>query len=95
MARPKAELPSAQALRALADGEGRLAVRVTPGARSEGVEIIEGRVLVKVRAKPEDGKATTAVVHLLGQALALPSSRIALLRGATSREKLFRIPPEA
>ena len=39
MARPKADLPPAQALRALADDEGRLAVRVTPGARSEGIEI--------------------------------------------------------
>lgn len=95
MARPKVDFPSAQALRALADTDGRLSVRVTPGARSEGVEIDSGRVLVKVRTKPEDGKATAAVINLLGQALAIPSSQIALLRGATSREKLFRIPPEA
>lgn len=95
MARPKAELPSAEALRALVDGDGRLAVRVTPGARSEGVEIDSGRILVKVRAKPEDGKATAAVIDLLGQTLAVPPSQIALLRGATSREKLFRVPPEA
>lgn len=94
MARPKADLPSAEALRALVDGDGRLAVRVTPGARSEGVEIASGRVLVKVRAKPEDGKATSAVIDLLGQALAVPPSQIALLRGATSREKLFRVPPD-
>lgn len=95
MARPKADFPSAQALRALADTDGRLSVRVTPGARREGVEIDSGRVLVKVRTKPEDGKATAAVINMLGQALAIPSSQIALLRGATSREKLFRIPPEA
>lgn len=95
MARPKTELPPADALRALADGEGRLSVRVTPGARSEAVEIAVGRVHVKVRAKPEDGKATAAVVDLLCQALAVPPSHIALLRGATSREKLFRIPLEA
>lgn len=95
MARPKAEYPPAAALRALADGEGRLAVRVTPGARSEGIEIADGRVLVKVRTKPEDGKATLTVATLLAQALGLPPSRIALLRGATSREKLFRIPPAA
>lgn len=92
MARPKTDRPSPEALRSLADANGRLTVRVTPGARSEGVEITSGRVLVKVRAKPEDGKANAAVVDLLGQALAIPPSQIVLLRGATSREKLFRIP---
>ena len=59
------------ALRALADGEGRLAVRVTPGARSEGIEITDGRVLVKVRTKPEDGKASAAVLALLSAGLSL------------------------
>lgn len=93
MARPKADLPAASALRALADGEGRLAVRVTPGARSESVEIAEGRVLVKVRTKPEDGKASAAVLELLAQALGVAPSKVEMLRGATSREKLFRIPP--
>lgn len=92
MARPRADFPAAEALWSLLDAEGRLAVRVTPGARNEGVEIASGRVLVKVRAKPEDGKATAAVIALLAQAMAIPPSQIALLRGATSREKLFRIP---
>lgn len=93
MARPKADLPSPEALRALVDGEGRLAVRVTPGARSEGIEIIASQVAVKVRAKPEDGKATVAVVELLAKALGIAPSKVEMLRGATSREKLFRIPP--
>ena len=91
MARPKADLPAAAAVRALVDGEGRLAVRVTPGARSEALEIAEGRLLAKVRAKPEDGKATEAVRTLLAAALDLAPSRVELLRGATSREKLFRV----
>lgn len=68
-------------------------MRVTPGARTENIEIVEGRVVVKVRAKPEDGKATTAVLELLAQALEVAPSKVEMLRGATSREKLFRIPP--
>jgi hypothetical protein len=95
LARPKADLPPAGAVRALADGEGRLAVRVTPGARVETIAVEDGRVIVKVRAKPEDGKATAAVSDLLAQALGVAASKVELLRGATSREKLFRIPPEA
>ena len=91
MARPKADLPPASAVRALADGEGRLALRVTPGARSEGIAIEDGRLLVKVRAKPQDGAANDAVLALLAEALGIATSRLRLLRGATSREKLVQI----
>jgi len=91
MARPKAELPKAEAIRALADAEGRLALRVTPSARSEAIELAEGKVLVKVRAKPEDGKANQAVLDLLARALGVATSRLELLRGATGRDKLVRL----
>lgn len=91
MAKPRAELPDRARLAALADDQGRLAVRVTPGARSEALEIVDDRLLVRVRAKPEDGKATEAVRALLAAALDRAPSRVTLLRGATSREKLFQI----
>jgi uncharacterized protein YggU (UPF0235/DUF167 family) len=91
MARVQAELPSAEALLAMMDGEGRIALRVTPGARVEALEIAEGRLLAKVRVKPEDGKANEALRALLARALGLAPSRVELLRGATSREKQFRI----
>ncbi|MFA7603856.1 MAG: DUF167 domain-containing protein [Novosphingobium sp.] len=93
MARPRVDLPPAEAIRALADGEGRLAVRVTPGARVETLEIAGGRLLAKVRAKPEDGKANVAVIALVAAGLGLAPSRLTLLRGATSREKLIGLPP--
>ncbi|NML94664.1 DUF167 family protein [Novosphingobium olei] len=95
MARPRADLPPAAMLRALIDAEGRLAVRVTPGARAEGIAIDDGRVSVKVRARPEDGKATAAVLALVATALEVAPSNVELLRGATSREKLLRIAPFA
>ena len=94
MAKPKADLPPAEAIRTLADGEGRLALRVTPGARSEGIELGDGRVLVKVRAKPQDGAANEAVLALLAEALGVAASRLQMLRGATSREKLVQIPSD-
>ena len=94
MAKPKADLPPAEAIRALADGEGRLALRVTPGARSEGIEVGESRVLVKVRAKPQDGAANEAVLAMLAAALGVGASRLKMLRGATSREKLVQLPAD-
>ncbi len=92
MAKPKAEFPPADAIRALADPAGRLALRVTPGARTEGIEIAAGRLLVKVRAKPQDGAANEAVLALLAQALGVAASRLRMLRGATGREKLVQLP---
>jgi uncharacterized protein YggU (UPF0235/DUF167 family) len=91
VAKPKPDFPSAQAIRALADGEGRLAVRVTPGARTECVELGEGVLLVKVRAKPQDGAANEAVLGLVAQALGVATSRLRMLRGATTRNKLVQI----
>ena len=91
MARPKADFPPTDAIRALADAEGRLALRVTPGARSEAIELGEGVLQVKVRAKPDDGKANRAVLELLADALGIGVSRLDLLRGATGRDKLVRI----
>ena len=92
MARPRADFPPAEAIRALADVEGRLALRVTPGARSEGIELGEGVLLVKVRAKPKDGEANDAVLALLARALGVATSRLRMLRGATGRDKLVQLP---
>ena len=91
MAQPLPALPPAETLNALIDARGHLAVRVTPGARAEAVEIVSGRLCVKVRAKPQDGAANDAGRDLLAKALGLAPSRLELLRGATSREKLFGI----
>lgn len=91
MARPKVDLPPPAAIRALADAQGRLALRVTPGARTEGVVIAAGQVQVKVRAKPQDGAANDAVLALLADALDTAPSRLSLLRGATSRDKLVQL----
>lgn len=52
----------------------------------------QGAVLrVRVTAAPEGGEANRAVTALLAEALGVAPSRIALVRGATSRDKLFRI----
>ena len=91
MARPKVEAPPAEAILSLADGEGRLAVRVTPGARVEALDISDGKLAVKTRAKPKDGEANEAVLALVAGALGIARSRVTLLRGEASREKVVRI----
>jgi uncharacterized protein YggU (UPF0235/DUF167 family) len=79
-------------VRALAGPQGRLALRVVPGAKVEALEIGQGVLLVKVRARAKDGEANEAVLSLLAQALGVATSRLRMLRGATGRDKLIQIP---
>jgi len=53
--------------------------------------IADGQVQVKVRAKPQDGAANAAVLDLLAKALDTAPSRLSVLRGATSRDKLVQL----
>lgn len=66
-------------------------VRVQPKARRNAVELRDGRIRVQVTTAPEGGKATAAVAKLLAKALGVAPSRLTLLRGAASRDKLFRL----
>ena len=69
-----------------------LAVRVTPRAARNGITIAEdGAIRVTVTAVPEDGRATAEVVKLLAKALGVAKTRLTLVRGATARDKLFRL----
>ena len=70
-----------------------LRVRVQPKARANAVLGWRGEALrVTVTAAPADGKANRAVIELLAATLSVPPSSISLVRGATSRDKWFRLP---
>ena len=88
-------MPSAADIRALADGEGRLAVRATPNASGEAILLptVPGAtdLLVRTTATPEGGKANEAILRLLADALGQPVSAHELLRGGSGRTKLVRI----
>ncbi|MFO1140463.1 MAG: DUF167 domain-containing protein [Paracoccus sp. (in: a-proteobacteria)] len=66
-------------------------VRVTPRASRNAVLLDDGAIRVTVTTVPEDGKANAAVVKLLAKALGVAKSRLVLVRGATSRDKVFRL----
>jgi len=69
-----------------------LPVRVEPRARrNEVVGWRDGVLRVRVTAAPAGGEANRAVREVLARALRVPASRIALVRGGTVRDKLFRI----
>ncbi|MDB5674479.1 MAG: hypothetical protein JWM65_1461 [Sphingomonas bacterium] len=95
MARAPRDAPGPEAIWALADAEGRLAIRATPNARTDAVTLpAEGAppvLAIRTTATPEDGRANEAMLMLLAAALGRPRSALSLLRGATARDKLVRI----
>lgn len=75
----------------LAVAGGEIVVIVTPKAARNRI-VAEGNVLrVYVTTVPEGGKATVEVQKMLARAMGVPKSALELVRGATARQKVFRI----
>jgi uncharacterized protein (TIGR00251 family) len=74
------------------DGGVILQVKATPRAgRNEITGVRSGRLLVKVTAPPEDGKANAAIIKLLSKQWKLRASDFNVVAGAGSREKVLFI----
>jgi uncharacterized protein (TIGR00251 family) len=71
---------------------GKLAVRVQARARRDEIAGQRGgSLLVGVTAPAVEGKANAAVCRLLAERLGLAPGRVAVVRGAGSRDKLVEI----
>lgn len=74
-----------------------LAIRLTPKASSNRIGDIRRlpdgtqQLAVYVTAVPENGKANGAMIRLLSKHFKIPVSRLAVTRGATSRNKIVEI----
>jgi hypothetical protein len=71
---------------------GRIGVRLNP--RSSSSEVTgerEGRVTVRVTAPPVDGRANEALVRLVAERLGVARSRVSIVRGEASRDKLLEV----
>jgi uncharacterized protein (TIGR00251 family) len=67
-------------------------VRVRPRAAREGLAgAREGALVVRLTAPPVEGQANAALVRLVGRVLGVAPSAVALVRGATGRDKLLRV----
>lgn len=69
-----------------------LTLHVQPGAKQTGPAGAHGDALkLKLAAPPVDGKANAELLRFLSDAFAVPLRNVALVRGATSRQKVVRI----
>ena len=66
-------------------------VRATPRAKRAGLSYEEGVFRISVTAPADEGRANAAVTEALAEALGVAKSRLSLIRGATARDKVFRL----
>jgi uncharacterized protein len=70
----------------------RLALRVSPGARTNAVVGRHGEAWkVRVSAPPEEGRANAAVIDLLADTLGVPARTISVVSGHGARDKLVEL----
>ena len=75
----------------LAQPGAEFALRVTPRAAKALLVVEDGMMRAFVTVLPTDGQANAAVQALLAQALGVAKTRLTLIRGAKSRDKVFRL----
>lgn len=70
----------------------RLRLRVIPGAARAAVVGRQGEAWkLRVTAAPERSRANEAVLELLAETLSLPRSRVNLVSGGASRDKIVEL----
>lgn len=78
-------------LSSLAHSGARIAVKVTPKASRNRIDPDSDPIRVYVTAPADKGRANAAVQKLLAKSMGVAKSRLHLLRGDTSRDKLFEL----
>lgn len=67
-------------------------VSVQPKAKARSVEALaDGSYKVRTNVAPADGKANADVIEQLAEHLGVAKSRLAVVRGHTSRRKVIEI----
>ena len=71
----------------------KMAVRVKPRSRVEEVSGEGDSYVVRVKEPPVEGRANRAVLRLLASHLGVPESRLRIVSGFSSRNKVIEVIP--
>ena len=76
----------------MSKAEARIEVRLRPRGRGDELIGIENGVLqARVSAPPVDGRANKALCKLIAKRVGVAPSRVSVVRGEKSRDKLVRV----
>jgi hypothetical protein len=80
-----------EAIKEVAGGV-QLKIRVQPRAsKNQIVGWMEDSLKVRLTAPPVEGEANVALLRFIAEYFGLPRSKVVLLTGSTSRQKVIRI----
>jgi uncharacterized protein (TIGR00251 family) len=72
--------------------DAQIEVRLRPrGSRDELIEMRDGILQARVTAPPVDGKANRALCKMIAKRLGVAPSKVSVVRGERSRDKLVRV----
>jgi len=69
----------------------KISVRVKPNMKEEKVERVDDVFTVYVKEPAKEGKANRAVIELLSEYFKVPKSKIVILSGMKSKQKIIEI----
>jgi uncharacterized protein (TIGR00251 family) len=69
----------------------KIQVKVKPNSRTEEVSQEENSFTVKVKEPAREGKANQAVIKLLAEHFGVPKSRVTILSGFSSKNKVVEV----
>ena len=72
----------------------KIHVKVKPNSRTEEISQEGESFIVKVKEPPKEGKANQAVIKLLAEHFDVPQSRVRILSGFRSRNKVVEVAEE-
>jgi uncharacterized protein len=72
----------------------KIQVKVKPNSRTEEISREGNSFIVKVKEPPKEGKANQAVIKLLAEHFGVPQSRVRILSGFRSKNKVLEVAEE-
>jgi uncharacterized protein (TIGR00251 family) len=72
----------------------KIRVKVKPRSKTEELSREGDSFIAKVKEPPKEGKANQAVIKLLAEHFGIPQSRVRILSGFRSRNKVVEVAEE-
>jgi len=65
---------------------------VIPGSKTQKIEVTKNEILINLMSQPIKGEANKELIKLLSKTLKIPKSKISIIKGEKSRQKIIKIP---